>query len=303
MKIGKGSCNGTFGELVQGCMGERPFLITLPIRSLRSEAVFFPDPCGSGIRVADTKRKARKAGELLFQQFGIKGGGFLEIESNIPVGKGLASSSADMVAALKAIADSYDLPLTTEMISVIAAAIEPTDGVMYEEVVAYDYIHGELIESFGELPPFILVGMDMGGEVNTVEFNQFSKGYLPAEQKQFVKAYQLAREGMRKKDLSFIFKAATMSARVNQRILPKPFFKEVEAIAQAFNGGMVAAHSGTVLGILIDKNIPNSHEAVFKTLKQLSILCRKTNINLFYYSSGEYESIKMSGGKISYVFQ
>lgn len=298
MKNGKGSCNGTFGELVQGCMGERPFLITLPIPSLRSEAVFIPDQCVSGIRVIDAKRKARKAGELLFQQFGIKGGGFLEIESNIPVGKGLASSSADMVAALKAIADSYDLPLTTEIISFIAAAIEPTDGVMYEEVVAYDYIHGELIESFGELPPFILVGMDMGGEVNTVEFNQFPKGYIHTEYKQFLTAYQLVREGIRKKDLSFIFKAATMSARINQGILPKPFFKEVETVAQAFNGGIVAAHSGTMLGILIDKNIQNSHEAVFKISKQMSILFRRTNIKPFYYSSVEHEPIKMSGGKI-----
>jgi L-threonine kinase len=294
MKIGKGSCNGTFGELVQGCMGERPFLITLPIRSLRSEAVFFPDPCFSGIRAADTKMKAKKAGELLFQQFGIKGCGILEIESNIPVGKGMASSSADMVAALKAIADSYDLPLTTEMISFIAAAIEPTDGVMYEEIVAYDYIHGELIESFGELPPFILVGMDMGGEVNTVEFNQFPKGYLPTEQRQFLRAYQLVREGIRKKDLSFIFKAATMSARMNQRILPKPFFKEVEAVAQAFNGGIVAAHSGTVLGIIIDKKIPNSQKAVFMIAKQVSILFKKTNVKLFYYSSNEVNQLGLT---------
>jgi L-threonine kinase len=85
MKNGIGSCNGTFGELVQGCMGKRPFLITLPIPSLRSEAAFFPDSSVSGIRVANAKGKARKAGELLCQQYGIKGGGFLEIKSNIPV--------------------------------------------------------------------------------------------------------------------------------------------------------------------------------------------------------------------------
>src|SRR5437868_6769958 len=144
MKQGKGSCNGTFGELVQGIIGERPFLITLPIPGLRSEAIFIPDPTVSEIKVVDSMAKAMKAGRLLFQQFGLKGGGLLDIRSNIPIGKGIASSSADIVAALKAIADSFSLPLTNEMISTIAAKIEPTDGVMYDEVVAYDYLHGEL---------------------------------------------------------------------------------------------------------------------------------------------------------------
>src|SRR4051794_13685966 len=108
-KLGKGSCNGTFGELVQGIMGDRPYLITLPISSLRSEARYIPDPTVNGIRVVDSKVKAQRAGEWLVQLFGVKGGGDLEIRSNIPVGKGLASSSADIVAALRAIADCYSL--------------------------------------------------------------------------------------------------------------------------------------------------------------------------------------------------
>jgi L-threonine kinase len=89
-----------------------------------------------------------------------------------------------------------------------------------------------------------------------------------------------------------------MSAQINQRILPKPYFKEVETVAHAFNGGIVAAHSGTVLGILIDKKIPNSHEVVFKISRQMSILFGKTNVKPFYYSNVEYEPIKMSGEKI-----
>jgi len=93
MKLGKGSCHGTFGELVQGVSGDRPYLITLPIPSLRSEACFTPDPSISEIRVVDSKTKAKRGGELLLKRFGRKEGGHLEIHSNIPTGKGLASSS------------------------------------------------------------------------------------------------------------------------------------------------------------------------------------------------------------------
>ncbi|SMQ78297.1 threonine kinase [Bacillus sp. OV166] len=287
MKLGKGSCNGTFGELVQGIIGDRPYLITLPISSLRSEARFIPDPIVNGIRVADSKVKAQRAGEWLFQLFGVKGGGDLEIRSNIPVGKGLASSSADIVAALRAIADSYSLPLTNEMISMIAAKVEPTDGVMYEEVVVYDYIHGQLIESFGALPPFILVGIDLGGIINTIEFNEVPKEYSQNDQQQFMKAYDLVTKGFKEKNLTYIGEAATLSARVNQKILPKPVFPLLDQLAHRYQGGIVVAHSGTVAGILLDGNLPNGDEVVSHLFREMSLAFKGVPINLFHYESRE----------------
>jgi L-threonine kinase len=295
MRLGTGSCNGTFGELVQGVIGERPFLITLPIASLRSEAIFIPNPTVSEMTVLNSKVKALEAGELLVQQFGLNGGGLLDIRTNIPVGKGMASSSADITAAMKAIAQSYLLPLTKEMISTIAAKIEPTDGVMYDEVVAYDYIHGELIESFGTFPPFILVGIDLGGTVDTIEFNQFKKAYDRHDQNHFLEAYEWVRAGFRKKNISFIIKAATISARINQKIVPRPFFNEFEKLAHACQGGIVVAHSGTVMGILIDWNISNRNEVVLHLSKQMSALIKNPAINPFYFVSNE----KMNGQKIA----
>ncbi|MFP5108593.1 GHMP family kinase ATP-binding protein [Neobacillus sp. C211] len=287
MKLGKGSCNGTFGELVQGIMGDRPYLITLPISSLRSEARFIPDPIVNEIRVADSKVKAQRAGEWLFQLFGVKGGGDLEIRSNIPVGKGLASSSADIVAALRAIAGSYSLPLTNEMISMIAAKVEPTDGVMYEEVVVYDYIHGQLIESFGALPPFILVGIDLGGMINTIEFNKVPKEYSQNDQQQFMKAYDLVTKGFKEKNLTYIGEAATLSARVNQKILPKPVFPLLDQLAHRYQGGIVVAHSGTVAGILLDGNLPNGDEVVSHLFREMSLAFKGVPINLFHYENKE----------------
>jgi L-threonine kinase len=285
MKIGRGSCNGTFGELVQGIIGDRPFLITLPIPSLCSHAVFFPDPAISEIRGADSKVKAIKAGRLLLQWFGVKGGGFIEIRSNIPIGKGLASSSAD-IAAMKSVAQSYSLPLTKEIISTISAMVEPTDGVMYEQIVSFDYIHGEMIESFGVLPPFTIVGIDTGGIVNTIEFNHVPKEYDKHDENQFSKAYGLVKKGFREKNLSFICMAATISARVNQKLLSKPFFSEFEKLAQEFEGGIVVAHSGTMIGILIDNSITrNNKDVTCHLFRQISLLFKDLYIKPIYYSS------------------
>lgn len=287
---GRGSCNGTFGELVQGIIGERPFLITLPITNLRSHAVFFPDPAISEIRGEASKVKAIKAGRLLLQWFGVKGGGLLEIRSNIPIGKGLASSSADIVAAMKAVAQSYSLPLTKEIISTISAMVEPTDGVMYEQIVAFDYIHGKLIECFGVLPPFTIVGIDTGGIVNTIDFNHVPKEYDRHDENQFVKAYELVKKGCKENNLSYICMAATISARVNQKVLPKPVFSEFEKLAHIFEGGIVVAHSGTMIGILIDHNSTmNNKDVAFHLSRQISLLFKDLNIKPIYYSSEKNE--------------
>ncbi|MBI0579069.1 kinase [Neobacillus cucumis] len=283
MRIGIGSCHGTFGELVQGMIDERPFLITLPISHLKSEAVFIPSLTATEITVVDSKGKALKAGKLLTQQFDLPIGGSLEIRSNIPSGKGMASSSADIVAAIRAIADSYSLPITKEMISAIAVQIEPTDGVMYDEVVAYDYIHGELIEGFGTHPSFHLVGIYFGGEVDTVQFNQLEKKYKRQDHAIFIQAYELIREGFRRRDFSLISKAITLSARVNQKILPKPFFYEFEKLAQDYQGGIVVAHSGTVMGILLDGNLPNQNEVISQISSRISNIVKKTKIGVFKF--------------------
>lgn len=285
MRIGIGNCNGTFGELVQGKIGGRPFLITMPIPSLRSKAIFLPNPANSEITGSPSNRKAIKACQKLCLRFGVQAGGQLHIRSNIPVGKGMASSSADIVAALKAVAHSYYLPLTEPIISSIAVGIEPSDGVMYEDVVAYDYIHGELMERFGSLPPYLLIGIAGGGVVDTLTFNQIAKPYQSDHESKFIKAYELVKEGVRKKDLSFICKAATISARINQKILPKPYFHEFEQLATQCKGGLVIAHSGTVFGILVDKNEPNRKEVLSYLSKQIEEIVKNHSIKTFFYST------------------
>ncbi|MFP3123255.1 kinase [Ectobacillus funiculus] len=280
MKIGSGSCSGTFGELVQGVIEERPFLITLPVKELKSSALFVPDQNAIDIVTVRGRQKARMACEKLLKTFGIKIGGYLHIHSNIPIGKGMASSSADMIAAVRAVSDSYSLPVTEELISRIAAEIEPTDGVMYEGVVAYDYLNGQLIEAFASLPPFTLIGFDVGGSVDTVEFNQQKKEYSKKHKKKFQQAYELVTEGIRSGNFAYLCEAATISARINQQLLPKPYFNELEQLAQQYNGGVVVAHSGTVIGILLNAQLPNI-QAITREIKQKIYFLMGTSILQF----------------------
>jgi uncharacterized protein involved in propanediol utilization len=260
MKIGKGSCYGTFGELIQGVLNERPFLVTLPIESLKSEATFIPNALDSSVKGSQEKSKAIKACEILLKMVNIKVGGTLYISSNIETGKGMASSSADIIAAIRAAADSFNININGEVISKIACKIEPSDGIMYDEIVAYDYINGHLIERLGKMPNFLLLGFDLGGVVDTIQFNKRQKAYTKKDRELFLYAYQLLKCGLKTNNMSFVCKATTISARINQKILPKPYFSEFERLANRFECGLVIGHSGTVLGFLLNtehQNIKN----------------------------------------------
>lgn len=283
MNLGKGICNGTFGELVQGVIGETPFLITMPILTLKSEAVFQSDSNMTEIIGQPANAKAINACKKLAETFGLKTGGRLHIHSNIPAGKGMASSSADVVAALKAMAESYSLPLKKKLISKIAAEIEPTDGVMYDEVVSYDYIQGKLIERFGNMPPFSVIGIDTGGMVDTIKFNENTKMYHEQDRQQFLESYKLVKDGIQNQDFTLICEGSTISARINQKILAKPYFTEFENLAASCGGGLVIAHSGTVMGILIEEDITANSEVFIQMVKQITAIVKKPILSIFSY--------------------
>lgn len=252
---GTGEAFGTCGELVQGQFeaGE-DFLVTLPVaRWSRVRVRLWRDRQGVGCippektkTVAATLAALRSMGQ---PQHGIE----IEVESQIPVGKGMASSSADIVAACRACAQMLGRRIAPSEISRIAIAIEPTDGVMYDGVVSYSHRRGELIEEFGALPPMLVLAVDHGGIVDTQEYNRIPKRYSSDEYEALRTAYALVRAGVREADLRQIGQGATLSARVNQRLLYKPHLKALLSLALECGGyGLCAAHSGTVLGLIFD---------------------------------------------------
>jgi uncharacterized protein involved in propanediol utilization len=252
----KGSCNGSFGELIQGVLGNDPFLISLSI-SLSSTARYIPTTQSEKMTIISNqdKSKTQRACELYLEHFQIKERGTLLLQSQLPVGKGMASSTADIVASIRAIANHYKLPCNEMILSRLLPVIEPTDSVMYDELVVYDYINGRLLERLGNLPEMILVGIDTGGIVNTTAFNQISKYYSVEEKEQFRFALSLLKEGIRNNKLEPICHAASISAKINEKRLPKPYFNELYNLAQNCKGGIVSAHSGTVIGLLLSNHL------------------------------------------------
>ncbi|ERI05701.1 kinase [Aneurinibacillus aneurinilyticus] len=250
---GEGQSFGTFGELLQGVGSNGDdFLVTLPIQRY-AVAKFIHHPSMREIMVSpSTKKKSMALTLLILNHYGIEPGGILEIKGEIPIGKGLASSSADLVATVRALDDCFGFNFTPEQIQFFLKQVEPTDGVMYEGVVSFYHRKVQLREFLGQLPPLTILGIDEGGEVDTVEFNKLPKRFSDGEKQIYDELLDTLSHAVRTGDIHTIGVVSTQSARMNQKIRQNKFFHDVMSICEKVRGlGIVIAHSGTFIGILL----------------------------------------------------
>ncbi|MCP9975684.1 hypothetical protein LUX02_19820 [Streptomyces somaliensis] len=154
---GVGTAFGTFGELLQGVLPEEDgdFLVTLPVARW-TRAAFRLDPDLDDVVVRPVwKRKARRLARMIVEEGAPRPvGGELTVHSLIPEGKGLASSSADLVATARAVGQALGLAMPAPRIERFLARIEPTDGVLYPGIVAFHHRSVRLRAVLGSLPPW-----------------------------------------------------------------------------------------------------------------------------------------------------
>lgn len=250
-----GSCFGTFGELLQGVLPDRKreFLVTLPIDRY-STAKFTPLSGSRKVYVYPShNQKSRRLAERLIEVFDLDSGGVLSLRSELPTGKGCASSSADMVSTARAIQSAFGLTISRETLAEVMGDIEPTDGVMYRGIVSFYHREGILKRFLGYLPPLTIVGLDEGGQVDTVEFNARPKMHGQARRAEYENLLFEVERAIALGDLRTVGEISTRSAILNQEVLPKAqlnLFLDMRRRYEAL--GVIVAHSGTHLGLLFD---------------------------------------------------
>jgi len=251
---GVGTACGTFGELLQGVLpkGEGDFLVTLPI-TRSSRAVFISDPQSPILEVFPPhKRKSHDMAVMVLDHFGLPRGGILTLDCYLPEGKGLASSSADLVATARALRAAFDLDLTTDLLLRFMGRIEPSDGVMFDEIVSFYHRRVALRRRLGSLPPLTIVAVDEGGEVDTLKFNRLPKPFTESEKVEYGRLLDAISEAIGRRDLDTVGQVATRSAVMNQRLRPKRHLEAVMEVCCRVGGlGTVVTHSGTCIGVLL----------------------------------------------------
>lgn len=249
-----GSAPGTFGELLQGELDDprRAFLVTLPIEE-RSVATFHPHDDLDDVVVRPAhKVKSREVARRILADHRCDVGGVLSIHSSLPEGKGLASSSADLVATARAMASSLGRWFSASDIEDCLRPVEPSDGVMYDEVVAFFHQQVELRTRLGYLPPATVVGVDLGGTVDTIQFNRSRQSPSAAVRREYHRLLDRLEDAIAAGDLPAVGEISTRSAELSLRTPVRRDLEPARLLCEALGGvGIVTAHSGTMVGTLI----------------------------------------------------
>ena len=237
------------GELVEGVLDGTPFLVTAPISMYAVATVSdqFTGVHGLGEKAQEALRRTLAYIGKDSLPFGIR------LDSGIPQGKGMASSSADIAAVSYAAARALGRELTGREIMDIAIAIEPSDGIAFAGLSHVSHTTGELFGQYSNVPLLAVSIFDVGGTVDTIAYYQSkgNRGSQDAAYRQMLTTVGQAfrTEGDRQEML--LGQAATASARLNQEHLEKP---QLDAFIQSSQKkgalGVLVAHSGTVVGAL-----------------------------------------------------
>lgn len=247
------SSPGSCGEFIQGYAEGASFMVTCPIDRF---SYALSDFAGEGDILPSKAHRARSLTleRLKREEEDIQ----IRLKSHILKGKGMASSTADISTVSQAVALACGRELSARDVASVALSIEPSDATFFKGIVQFDYREGRLIREIGECPPMQILVYDCGGEVDTIRFN--SRNDLIDLQKQnqndIENALALFKQGIKRRSLELIGKAASISSFANQKILYKKPLADFHKIGLNKGGrGVICAHSGTVLGLILPMDI------------------------------------------------
>ncbi|MGM9535600.1 MAG: serine/threonine protein kinase [Intestinibacter sp.] len=266
-----GVCPASCGEFVQGVLDNEEYLSSYAIN------LFSVATLEEGKEVIHTgPRKSRRAMELVFEKFNIPVEESkkisLNINSQIPIGKGMASSTADIGATINATLSMLGKSLTGEEISKLAVKIEATDSLLLNRHSIFNPLTADIKKYMGGIDNAKVVILEPDDILDTksIRMTPNYRMYKMQNKEIIRESFSLLDEGLAKNDLSLVGKACTYSSLANENIHKKPFLKEIIEISDKFGCyGVNIAHSGTVIGILMDKEMDDKR--VIEYLRDIEI--------------------------------
>lgn len=279
MMHASGLAIGHHGEILQGVFRDKDHrlhrgLVTLPFTSRYSIAVAEAIEGHEVVVLPRHKQKARDAIEHFLREVGHNSTGIrLIVSSNIPEGFGLGSSTTDIVATIRATAKLLGRRLKPSMLFRLAVRTEAaSDGTMFTgkpRLVCQR--EGTVLERFGKkMPEFSMISINAAPDQPVDTLVHPPARYNGEEISEFGELRRLLRRALRTGSLSDLGKVATRSAIINQRHLPQPHFASILDLSRSKGAfGVQVAHSGRMVGILLDPSLGRDDKPVRQIQSEL----------------------------------
>ncbi len=289
-------CPGSCGELLQGWVGDSQKLVSYGIDCFSRVTV------ESGNRPNSLPTKVQLAASRTLQYLGISelelASLSITVDSDLPIAKGMSSSTADIAAACQAVAAYFGRTLSREEILTICLGIERTDSILFPSLTLFEQQKGTTRAVSDWCPEFYVIVLEPEQEILTEACHSPKVEQLVYQQRQrFDQVYRKYQEAVEEQNLRKLGAAALQSARLNQEILPKPYFDELVTLSKRYDLlGVNVAHSGTVMGLLVEEEqqIPT----LLTALQQSSISRWYTQIKVhksYYQGVQVHEKINDRG--------
>lgn len=285
MKIVEATCPGTCGELLEGTYQGHQVLVSLPINIFSKAKI-----SGGGKNKLSPSDWSNQLGKIqkfypkAWSSFRVMLAGLgqplsriegldIELSSGLPRGKGMSSSTADMVALMGAGAGYLGQSPSPKDLTRTCQKLEATDSNLFPSLTLMDEDDGSLLSESGWSPAFSILVLEPDQSLDTQGF--YGAGVKQAFNRQegaFRQVLALYHEAVKEENLELLGQASLLSAQLNQAIAPKPYFEEIQSLAQDFPVfGLVTAHSGTVLGFLVrdEDRGPGLEEGLVQALEKI----------------------------------
>lgn len=251
---------GSIGEMIQGNFHGKDMLISCPVNFF-TRVTLFESNCP--VFKYNYTKSMKFMNNILekWSYAGYEKNIDMVITSEIPKGKGFASSTADLCATYYALLKLFNRLFNEEELIKSCIQVEPTDSIIFNSMTIFDYKEGVFKENIGEYIKFYMLVFEGSKIVNTVEFN--NKELKPLSSVDDL--IKIFKNGLRKKSLADMALASTESIYRNQIRLKYDVLPQIMKIKTSTGGlGIIGAHSGDALAIIYE-----DLEAVDRSVKSL----------------------------------
>ena len=241
----------TMGEWVQGWIDGRECLVSLVVKWRG-----FVTLCDEGTQLS-AGRKALRAFESAKRHFCGRdmSACSVDVSNPYPVSRGFATSTMDIAGVFAACAAYAGERISDEELFSLCVGIEPSDGIMFDGLAFVDHLNGELIERLPPPPEMEMVVLVPEAMLDTMDYRLNERVVSAVRQlsKESESAYLHLRRGLISGDVRTVAEAASMSAALQQMVIPKPEWDLLLSAKESFCAlGVAAAHSGTASALLFD---------------------------------------------------
>jgi L-threonine kinase len=251
LNIGTGTAPGTCGELAQGFTADgQPFHVTCPINRYATATVRLQPSAewsfGSTDADATKLRRSIKAtaGLLGVGPFAVAGRHWTDLDTS----KGLGSSTADILAGSRALAQAVGRELTPEQEAQVTSSIGRTGGAMFPAITAFRHLTGKVLDTYAWTPQFAVTMLVPDADLLTADVDFTGKQKHAPTFKEMLASLQTASA---ERDGKAFASAATRSALLNQEWVENEWVPLLDSAARGLHAdGVIVGHTGTVAGLL-----------------------------------------------------